>query len=128
MLRYTAAKYPDGFSREVVARLGGQLRNLNIECLAGYLVNHGVLNQDSYQKVLQQGTTDLKRGNDLLSELMKLVNLPCYRKKLPGLLYLACLDSFENDPFKVFHHYFAVEILRPQSKQAVESISRRKEG
>ena len=116
MFFYTAAKLPDGFSGQVVTGLGGHLGNLNIACLAGFLLKHGVLNQNSFQKITEQATTDLLRENALLSELMRLVKLPCYQNKLPGLLYLACLDSFEKDPGQLGHYHFAMAILRPQSE------------
>ena len=117
-----AAKLPENLATKVICSIGVELRSLNIAQLACFLQSYGILNTSDFQALTNPQSTEADRRNTFQTCLLQLQTLRFCRKKLPTDLYLACLDSFEEDPALSEHHFFAVSTLRPKSKCVYEEL------
>ena len=112
----TAAKLPEDLAKKVITQIGGDLGGLKIAELARFLHAHGILNESDFEALINSQRNEAGRRNILQGCLLQLHTQPSHCKLLPTNLYLACLDSFEEDPGLSTHHFFAVSTLRPKSR------------
>lgn len=110
-----ADKLPKNLAKMVIAPLGGELGSLKIAQLARFLHLYGILNESDFEAITNQSNEADKR-NILQRCLLQLQTQTSHCKQLPTKLYLACLDSFEEDTGLSTHHFFAVSVLGPKSR------------
>ena len=108
-----SAKLPKDLAQKVISSIGGELRSLTVTQLASFLQPYGILTTSDFEALTNPQSTEVDRSTTLQTCLLRQKS---FNQKLPADLYLACLDSFEEDPALSSHHFFAVSILRPKSK------------
>ena len=97
-----------------IAGEANRLMRCSAKVVASKLRQRAVITEQQWLELTSDRVVGIDVANKLLRYFQHAAGLSYFQKTLPGHLYCAFLDTFEEDPSLVNHHYFAVNVIRPK--------------
>lgn len=97
-----------------IAGEANRLKRCSIKVVASKLRPSAVINEQQWLELISDRVVGIDVANKLLQYFHHAAGLSYFQKTLPGILYCAFLDTFEEDSSLVYHHHFAINVLRPK--------------